>query len=279
MFARVTFLISGMFLVVTSLADAFSEVKRYHITGRIGHVVGTAIALGLWRLMSSRRSLSPTALQWLDLAGTISICWSFAMLGHYTVQPYGWYTGLLAMTHVSISRAMMVPSVPRRTLILAIASFGALVVSRFTLPLDYGGVVVAASLRTRGVVEALLWGTAGTAVATLASIVIYGLHEKALEARQLGQYALEHKIGQGGMGEVYRAHDTRLERDVAVKVLPEAMARDTDALARFDREMKAVAALNHPNILSIHDVGDASGRMFAVTELLEGETLLSLIHI
>jgi eukaryotic-like serine/threonine-protein kinase len=276
MFARVTFLISGMFLVVTSFADAFSELKRYHLTGRIGHVVGTAIALVLWRLMSSRRSLSPRALQWLDLAGTISICWSFAVLGHYTMQPYGWYTGLLAMTHVSISRAMMVPSVPRRTLILAIASFGALVVSRFTLPLDYGGVVVASALRTRGVVEALLWGTAGTAVATLASIVIYGLHEKALEARQLGQYVLERKIGQGGMGEVYRARHAMLRRPTAVKLLT---GDGSEAqLRRFEKEVQLTARLTHPNTISVFDYGRTpDGIFYYAMELLDGMTLEQLV--
>ena len=77
----------------------------------------------------------------------------------------------------------------------------------------------------------------------------------------------------GGMGEVYRARDTRLERDVAVKVLPESLAADPQALARFEREAKLVAALSHPNILAIHDVGRDGGIAYAVTELLEGETL------
>jgi serine/threonine protein kinase len=74
-------------------------------------------------------------------------------------------------------------------------------------------------------------------------------------------------------GEVYRALDTRLEREVAVKVLPQAVANDPDALTRFEREARAVAALSHPNILAIHDVGREQGISFAVTELLEGETL------
>jgi len=75
------------------------------------------------------------------------------------------------------------------------------------------------------------------------------------------------------MGEVYRARDAKLGRDVAIKVLPEALARDPDALARFELEAKAVAALSHPNILSIFDFGSHDGIAFAVMELLEGETL------
>jgi len=90
---------------------------------------------------------------------------------------------------------------------------------------------------------------------------------------RLGPYEILGQIGAGGMGEVYRARDRKLDRDVAVKVLPESVAADPDALARFEREAKAVAALSHPNILAIHDFGTHEGTVYAVTELLEGETL------
>ena len=90
---------------------------------------------------------------------------------------------------------------------------------------------------------------------------------------KLGPYEVLSPLGVGGMGEVYRARDSRLGRDVAVKVLPERLASDRDAAARFEREAKAVAALSHPNILAIHDVGQTDGTAYAVTELLEGETL------
>ena len=94
---------------------------------------------------------------------------------------------------------------------------------------------------------------------------------------RLGDYEILEPIGAGGMGEVYRARDHRLDRDVAIKVLPEAVARDAAALARFEREAKAVASLSHPNILAIHELGSAEGRRFAVTELLEGQTLRELV--
>ena len=109
---------------------------------------------------------------------------------------------------------------------------------------------------------------------------------------QLGPYEILAPLGAGGMGEVYRAKDTRLDREVAVKVLPEHLANNDDALARFEREAKAVAALSHPNILAIHDVGidpppspltkaaspgapgeGQRGVSYVVMELLEGETL------
>jgi len=94
-----------------------------------------------------------------------------------------------------------------------------------------------------------------------------------LIGRTLGHYRIIDKIGEGGMGEVYRAHDERLDRDVAVKVLPEEVVEKPDRLARFEREAKAVAKLNHPNILDVYELGDHEGRPFMATELLEGETL------
>ena len=100
---------------------------------------------------------------------------------------------------------------------------------------------------------------------------------------RLGAYEIVSLLGAGGMGEVYRARDTRLGRDVAIKVLPEAFSTDADRLRRFEQEARAAAALNHPNILSVHDIGSIPNPesqipnpdriQYVVSELLEGETL------
>src|SRR3984893_12328538 len=90
---------------------------------------------------------------------------------------------------------------------------------------------------------------------------------------RLGPYEILSPIGAGGMGEGYRARDKKLDRDVAVKVLPQSIAADPDTLSRFEREAKAVAALSHQNILSIFDFGTQDGIAYAVMELLEGDTL------
>jgi eukaryotic-like serine/threonine-protein kinase len=90
---------------------------------------------------------------------------------------------------------------------------------------------------------------------------------------KLGPYEITAQIGAGGMGEVYRARDTRLGRDVAVKVLPASFATDADRLLRFEQEGRTIAALNHPNLLAIYDIGTHSGSPYLVSELLEGETL------
>ncbi len=94
---------------------------------------------------------------------------------------------------------------------------------------------------------------------------------------RLGPYEIGPPIGAGGMGEVYRARDTKLERDVAIKVLPEAFANDGDRLARFEREAKLLASLNHPNIASIYGLEDSGGVKALVLELVEGPTLVERI--
>src|SRR5262245_29495864 len=89
----------------------------------------------------------------------------------------------------------------------------------------------------------------------------------------LNQYRITASIGAGGMGEVFRARDTRLNRDVAIKVLPKDFVVDPDRLRRFEQEAKTLAALNHPNIVTIHDAGVHDGAPYLVSELLEGQTL------
>jgi eukaryotic-like serine/threonine-protein kinase len=90
---------------------------------------------------------------------------------------------------------------------------------------------------------------------------------------KLGPYEIQSPLGAGGMGEVYRARDSRLDRGVAIKILPPSFATDADRLHRFEREARSVAALSHPNILAVHDIGTHDGTPYMVTELLEGETL------
>ena len=95
---------------------------------------------------------------------------------------------------------------------------------------------------------------------------------------KLGPYEIQSPLGSGGMGEVYRARDTRLGRDVAIKVLPAHLSSNPDLRQRLDREAKAISSLNHPHICTLYDVGSQGGVDFLVMEHLEGETLADRLH-
>src|SRR5947208_9398840 len=94
-----------------------------------------------------------------------------------------------------------------------------------------------------------------------------------MTGQRIAQFEITGRIGQGGMGEVFRARDTRLNRDVAVKMLPKEFVADADRLRRFEQEAKTLAALNHPNVLTVFDAGVHEGAPYLVSELLEGKTL------
>src|SRR5262245_59537263 len=95
--------------------------------------------------------------------------------------------------------------------------------------------------------------------------------------QQLGSYEITALLGKGGMGEVYRARDAKLKREVAIKVLPDEVSRDAERLSRFQREAEVLASLNHPNIAGIYDVQEDGSKRFLILELVEGETLAERI--
>src|ERR1700682_3427849 len=106
------------------------------------------------------------------------------------------------------------------------------------------------------------------------SSLVYSLNDVPLTpGARLGPYEVVAPVGSGAMGEVYRARDPRLGRDVAIKVLASAFSGNADRLSRFEQEARAAAALNHPNILAVFDIGQDAGAPYIVSELLEGETL------
>jgi serine/threonine-protein kinase len=158
---------------------------------------------------------------------------------------------------------------------LVLASFAAVSVARLLGTRDAAHVMTT-HIPLRNAIDALSWSLVATALAVVASTVIYGLHRKALRAVELGQYTLEEKIGQGSMGQVFRAKHVMLRRPTAIKVLT-GDGSET-ALRRFEREVQLTASLTHPNTICVYDYGRTpDGRFYYAMELLEGKTLEELV--
>jgi eukaryotic-like serine/threonine-protein kinase len=275
LYGKTIFWISLAFLVVKGGLDLLRGDSRIGWVGRMGHVLATLIALALWRVCNSQRAFSEKALSALDVAATVGACLCFAVMSHFFLQPWGVYLGLLAVGYATIGRAVTIPSAPLRTLLLAIASFSGMLVSAALMEVP-AFVPPQLGMPIRTLLDTVLWSASGTALATVASKVIYGLQEKATEARQLGQYTLEAKIGEGGMGEIFRARHAMLRRPTAIKVMTGEGSEA--ALRRFEKEVQLTARLTHPNTISIYDYGRTpDGRFYYAMELLDGMTLEELV--
>jgi hypothetical protein len=272
---QIIFSISSMFLVVVGGLHALGQVYSMPLMARVFHVLATSVAFVLWRACRSRRVFSKAVLNALDMGATWAACLSYTLMGHLVMQPWGYYTALLAVAHVTIGRGVIMPSTPLRTLLLTIGCFAGVVLSpavRLELPI----LEPTLDVSLHSFVDMILWSASATALASVTSKVIYGLSEKAIEARQLGQYTLEQKIGEGGMGEIFRARHAMLRRPTAIKLMTGDGSEA--ALRRFEKEVQLTARLTHPNTISIFDYGRTpDGRFYYAMELLDGLTLEELV--
>ncbi len=270
--------LSGLFLAV----GVATHLSVGHLglflrdPSRVYHVAATVAALAMWLVARGRRRYSIAGLNRIDTAGTLGVSALFALMAYAMPPGVGTLVGTLAVSYVTLGRAAQVPSTPQRTLCLTGIALGMIFVEALLRPapslyMDHAGARVFAAI------DPLLWAIAGTALATMTSKVIYGLQEKVLEARQLGQYTLEAKIGQGGMGEIYRARHAMLRRKTAIKLLPGDHSEEQ--LRRFEREVQLTASLTHPNTICIFDYGRTpEGTFYYAMELLEGLNLDTLIE-
>ena len=240
--------------------------------------VGTSLAfLAGWRTCRGRR-LPSRALDAVDAGLVLVVCAvpSLVLLRADLHAPGFAYTMLLVVTNVLVARSLYVPSRSRRTLWIGVA---AVVPSLLAASLYARSAASVSAPGTRFfVVEAAVWFVAAVATSTLASSLIFGLRQKARAAWSLGQYTLEEKIGEGGMGVVYRARHGMLRRPTAVKLLRAERAGE-QSLRRFEREVQLTAALSHPNTVSIYDYGRThDGVFYYAMEYLDGVDLEQLVR-
>ena len=281
------FVISGGFFVVDLvgiLTTLVPEQPVRSLAGDLFHLVATLTTGALWVVARGRPRTTPT-LEWLDAGGVSLACLFFGLMGGAmapTMQAegqdltLGLTTALLACVHTVITRAIAVPSTARRTIWISGAALA-------PLPL----LVTPYTLRTAGLdpafgiafsVSMATWAAAATTVAAVGSRIIFGLRTEAAKVKRLGQYTLEEKIGEGGMGVVYRARHAMLRRPTAIKLLPPEKAGEAN-LRRFEREVQLTARLTHPSTIAIFDYGRTPlGVFYYAMELLDGLNLEQLVR-
>jgi eukaryotic-like serine/threonine-protein kinase len=278
LFARIACLASSGFLVMRVVLNAVAErstrgapLEKFPIF----HLLATAI-LGLVWIAARTHSLTDRGLRRLDAAGTIAAASAYAVMA--LTMPLSWRPDqlvLLILNAVLLGRAALVPSEPRRTAWISAVSIAPIPFVAYLLFRQgtLGDLVPGAV-----VTQATLWATFIALLATMISNVTFHLRRSAARARRLGQYRLLEKIGQGGMGVVYRAEHEMLRRPTAIKLLPPQAAGE-ESLRRFEREAQLTARLANPHTVSIFDFGRTpEGAFYYVMEYLDGIDLERLVR-
>ena len=279
LFARIACLASSGFLLMRVVLNAVAERSARHAPLErfpIFHLAATAILLLVW-LLAGSRAFSNRGLRRLDAAGTIAAALAYVMM--ILTMPIPWRPDqlvLLILSATLLGRAALVPSEPRRTAWISAASVAAIPFATFflfrevprELDLVPGAVVT----------QATLWATFIVVLATLISNIIFHLRRSVARARRLGQYELLEKIGEGGMGVVYRAEHAMLRRPTAIKLLAPHAAGEQN-LRRFEREAQLTARLANPHTVSVYDFGRTpEGAFYYVMEYLDGIDLERLVR-
>ncbi len=275
-FLATFFAAAGFFLAGRVIYDLW-PARVPHPTGLtepflLFHMAAVALLAFLW-LAVRQVGLSERTLRAIDAVGTIVVVWLVSFMS--ANMPASWRPEtlvLLAALTILLLRAAVVPSAPRRTLWISTAAvvlipFIAYRVHRATPELSAGAAAA----------DAALWALLAISLSTLVSVVTFRLRSSVARARRLGQYTLKEKIGEGGMGVVYRAEHEMLRRPTAIKLLPPGTAGE-DNLRRFEREVQLTARLTSPHTVSIYDFGRTpDGLFYYVMEYLDGIDLEDLV--
>ncbi len=253
------------------------------------HLASAVFFLTPW-MLCRRGKPSARFISAVELGGlALGVCAMCMMSMHISPEVRPDFILLLGLTNVILARSVLVPCTGRWTLTLGIIFGAALLAAVYvgTLGIDlpkwsaFVPELKGVSARRAALyatIEIGIWWVLTTALATGISYVIYGLRRRARDAEQLGQYRLEHKLGEGGMGVVYRASHALLRRPTAVKLLPPEKA-GAENLRRFEQEVQLTASLTDPNTITIFDYGHtADGLFYYVMEYVDGLDLSGLVQ-
>ena len=278
LFGRIAFLASSGFLLMRVVLNAVAERGAHGAPLEkfpVFHLVATACLLAIW-LLAGSRSFSNRRLRTLDAVGTIAAALAYAAMAW--TMPLSWRPDqlvLLIMNAVLLGRAALVPCEPRRTAWISAASVVAIPFVTYRIfRANPSADLVAGAVVT----QAILWATFVVVLATVISSITFHLRRSIARARRLGQYQLLEKIGEGGMGVVYRAEHEMLRRPTAIKLLAPGNAGENN-LRRFEREAQLTARLTSPHTVSVYDFGRTpEGAFYYVMEYLDGIDLERLVR-
>jgi eukaryotic-like serine/threonine-protein kinase len=278
-FARTLAVISTIMLVASMANTALTSADAAPISrpSRIVHVLATLLAVGVWRVARGK-SLRLFTIHVLDAALVLALGAGWALLG-WGIAPSEpiEFSVILATTYTLIARSVVVPSTFVRTFVLSALAVLPTLAFFYARGMSFVPGAPASQVHTF-LMFATLWCAMAVFTAALQSRLLFGLRERIREATKLGQYTLQEKIGEGGMGAVYRATHAMLRRPAAIKLLSPERAGERE-VARFEREVQLTSRLRHPNTISIFDYGrTADGVFYYVMELLEGFDLDSLVE-
>jgi serine/threonine-protein kinase len=282
-YALCGFLMGVIFFVFRVASSVTTGRLTWSHPSFIYHAAGMSVYLVVW-LLARRGRYSLLTIRLLDNAATFLCAILYGVMSIYL--PIGFrpdYVLIISLTYIMVTRSTLVPSTSLRTAVLAATVGAILLVTCYFASAGADLSVFPAYLRQELAPRTCLirtgaWWLLTTTLVMMTSHVVYGLHREIHRVRHLGQYALEEKLGEGGMGVVYRASHATLRRPTAVKLLaPEKAGAVT--IARFEREVRMTARLTHPNTVTIYDYGRTpEGLFYYAMELLEGATLEQVVE-
>ena len=291
LFGGVIAALSGVFLAYRTVDALFNHgVAAIYKASMLAHAAAFLLMLTLW-LVCRGAARSTRFVRRLEMALLVGAIFAFVAMGDSVplyVRPE--MIVLMAMSLTLFTRAVYVPSTTRNTLTIGLIAWVPLTLGVYLgySRIDPGAwALVDAEFSTLSVprialgrsINVSVWWACVVGAAAMASRIVYGLRKEVKNAKRLGCYELEERLGTGGMGVVYRARHALLERPTAVKLLPPELAGD-GSIARFEREVQLTARLAHPNTVTIFDYGRTiDGIFYYAMELIQGVTLEELVEV